>query len=122
MLTWLFPAGMESAFDTDVAGGQLDEARVYAALADSPVRSPELLRFATHLLLFLRELLPDGGGLQPDGPLDKHLNAVVGNFVLHLSDAKRYAWCRGTPGTFARRSSSRCTRASSRSWRPCRPS
>ena len=91
VLTWLFPAGMESAFDTDVAGGQLDEARVYAALADSPVRSPELLRFATHLLLFLRELLPDGGGLQPDGPLDKHLNAVVGNFVLHLSDAKRYA-------------------------------
>ena len=71
--------------------GDVDEASVHAALVDSPVRSPELLRLRkTHLLLFLRELLPDGGGLQPDGPLDRHLNAVVARFVLHLVQSKRY--------------------------------
>ena len=85
VLSWLFPG-----VDLATLDGDVDEASVHAALVDSPVRSPELLRFATHLLLFLRELLPDGGGLQPDGPLDRHLNAVVARFVLHLVQSKRY--------------------------------
>jgi len=91
VLRWLFP-GVDFDFpgETDRADGSMDEARVHAALVDCPVRSPELLRFATHLLLFLRELLPDGGGLQPDGPLDRHLNVVVARFVLHLARSARY--------------------------------
>ena len=85
VLRWLFP-GM----DPKTLDGDTDEASVHAALVDSPVHSPELLRFAAHLLLFLRELLPDGGGLQPDGSLDRHLNAVVARFVLHLVQSRRY--------------------------------
>lgn len=54
--------------------------------------NPTLLRFATHLLLFLQDALPEnGGGLQPNGALNFHLNKIVNLYVVHLIAERRYS-------------------------------
>jgi nuclear pore complex protein Nup107 len=54
--------------------------------------NPALLRFATHLLLFLQQSLPENGsGLRGNGPLHFHVNKVVNLYVVHLIATRRYA-------------------------------